>query len=108
MRRVFLLPLALLGLLLSHVASAQAIYRVVDGWAVSGDIILGRADEVARKHTESTFITVTTRYWPKGIIPYTVDPTIPNPQRVTDAVNFFNQNTVIRMIPRTTEANYIQ
>src|SRR5438128_2162124 len=45
-------------------ASAQVIYRVVDGWAVSGDIILGRAGEVVGsggKHTESTFINLATR-----------------------------------------------
>ena len=81
---------------------------MVDGWALSDDVILGRADEVARTNPESTFIIVATRYWPKGIIPYTVDPSIPNQQRITDAVNYFNQNTIIRLIPRTTEVNYIQ
>ncbi len=105
MQRLFCLFLFLLPVV---PAGAQGIYRVVDGWAVSGDIILGRVDDVGRKHTESTVINVAARYWPKGIIPYTVDPAIPNQQRITDAVNYFNQNTVIRLIPRTTEANYIQ
>lgn len=46
--------------------------------------------------------------WPGGVLPYVIDSSLPNQQRVTEAVNHWNTNLsgVIRLIPRTNETDY--
>lgn len=92
----------------------QVTYQVVDGLAIyQGDIILGRVADLEREQSlglrpESTFTVFTsTRVWPGGVVPYEIDPAMPNQQRVTDAVNYFSQNTPLRWQPHAGEANYV-
>src|SRR5688572_22803533 len=91
-------------------------YYAIDGNAiVEGDIYLGSVEEV--KHNKKLGkvpepnlgrmggVIVGERYrWPKGQVPYTVAPTLPQPQRVTDAIAHWEQHTGIRFI-RLTAAN---
>ncbi|MBX3018601.1 MAG: hypothetical protein KF767_11980 [Bdellovibrionaceae bacterium] len=48
--------------------------------------------------------------WKDGVIPYEIDPTLPDKQRVTDAITHWNQNLsgVISLIPRTTQSDYLR
>ena len=48
------------------------------------------------------------RLWPSGIIYYTIDPAVPNPQRVVDAIQIWNGNTPLQILPRTTQTDYVQ
>ena len=92
-------------------------YSVVDGQAiVEGDIILGPADLVEQStadaqeggiFTEAVVVTGTHRRWANCRIPYTIDPNLPNQQRVTDAIAHWESRTNYRFPRRTTEADYI-
>ncbi len=46
--------------------------------------------------------------WPGGVIPYTIDPDIPRPERIWAAILQWTDLTPIRLVPRTTEANYVR
>ncbi len=97
----------------------EITYQVVDGYAIyQGDIILGRADELDAAspkepslpglHPLSAFNSTPTRFWPNGVVPYEIDPAIPNQQRIANAVDYYAQNTPVRFIPHTTEANFVK
>ena len=83
------------------------IYADVEGMAIfEGDIILGAVDElqVAMDDSgvvlQSVGITGQQFRWPNAIIPYDIDPNLPNQQRVTDAIAHWQQNTCIRFVLR--------
>ena len=94
-------------------------HEVIDGMAiVEGDIILGRADEMipatestAHKGVGRSSVAISgSRYrWPNGVMPYVVDPAIVDPGRVQLAIARWNTTMlgVVKMVPRTTEANYV-
>ncbi len=92
-------------------------YKVIDGLAVTeGDIILGTAENLAASKPDSgkaagreaIGITAARYRWLDGVVPYVIDPGFPNPQRVEDAVKHWNDNTQIRLVPHTDEANYVR
>src|SRR5690349_17284452 len=79
--------------------------RIVDGYALwQGDIVLGRADDVlARSEAQSSktnqkqgLITTAVSLWPTTTIPYTIDAAVKNPQNFLDAIQHWNDHTVIR------------
>ncbi|MDN5935492.1 MAG: M12 family metallopeptidase, partial [Nitrosospira sp.] len=93
-------------------------YSVIDGEAVfEGDIVLGSINEMERlvaeinkgKHTQPLGIVITgTQFrWPGGIVPYTIDPELPDKGRVDDAIDHWHSRTSIRFIPRTGEQNFV-
>lgn len=45
--------------------------------------------------------------WPKGIIAYTIDPALPTPSRITDAIAHWQANTPMRFVARTDETAYV-
>jgi hypothetical protein len=45
--------------------------------------------------------------WPNGVIPYTIDPALPNQARITNAIAHWQANTAIRFHVRTTETAYV-
>ncbi len=90
------------------------IFSRVDGLAIfEGDIVLGTVDQLerqlaeARRHAATgdlaTAIGISgTRFrWPGALVPYEIDPALPNPARVTDAVAHWEANTRIRFVVRT-------
>ena len=87
-------------------------YEAVDGkFVVDGDIIIDPAErsrEVRGEHPDSD---VTPGFppavWPTGVIPYDVDPAIPNAQRISDAVAQWNQKTPLHFIARTNEKTFL-
>jgi astacin len=90
-------------------------YEVRDGFAVAeGDILLGPVEQLHQTGGKGRFamgITKTsTNRWPGGVIPYVIDPTMPNQYRVTDAVAHWNTQLagVITLKQRTNETYYVQ
>lgn len=91
-------------------------FQVQNGYAVAeGDILLGRAEEVVALTDKggvrkSQGITSTSYRWPGGVIPYEIDPTMPNQYRVTDAVAHWNTQLTgyINLRPRAGEATYVR
>src|SRR5882762_7813096 len=45
--------------------------------------------------------------WTGARVPYIVDPAIPTPTRITDAVAYYNSNTPVTFQPRAGEANFV-
>jgi hypothetical protein len=45
--------------------------------------------------------------WKGGVIPYLIDPSLPNQKRLTDAIDYFHQHTSIRLVERNGEKDYI-
>ncbi len=87
---------------------AQVHYKVVDGEAVAeGDILLNLASGKAPAK-EAIAITGDGYRWTDGIVPYSIDAAIPNKQRISDAVQHWNDNTRLRLVLRTGEANYVR
>ncbi|PFO19019.1 zinc metalloprotease [Bacillus thuringiensis] len=84
-------------------------YSVVDGLAIfEGDIVLGTVAEMeTRSKTKGVGITGDQFRWPNGVIPFTIDSSLPNQQRVTDAISHWENRTFIRFVRRTTETNYV-
>ena len=84
-------------------------YAEVDGLAMfEGDIVLGTVEELqaadAGLVVESIGITGGVNSavrWPNGLMPYEVDPALPNQQRVTDAIAHWQNHTRIRFVQRT-------
>src|SRR5437016_992086 len=79
-------------------------YAAIDGKAMfEGDIVLGPlapgadSDAVA---LQSVGITGSQFRWPNATIPFEIDPSLPNQQRVTDAIAHWHANTRIRLVPR--------
>ncbi len=93
------------------------VFEVVDGLAIlEGDIVLGRAAEIEAaplvppakpSRREAVYRDGEQYLWSSGIIPYTIDPAIPNVQRVLDAIQHWNEKTPIRLTPRTGQSSYL-
>lgn len=47
--------------------------------------------------------------WPNGVVPYTIDPAIANPGRITAAIGHWNTSLAghLRLVPRTNETYYL-
>jgi hypothetical protein len=79
---------------------------VNDRLVLEGDILI-RKDEQAPGRFEGVSITGEKFRWPKCIIPFQIDPALPNQQRVTDAIKHWEANTPIRFVARTTQADFL-
>ncbi len=93
-------------------------YEIRDGMALfEGDIVLGPAELVQsasskelNRHRQSMGITNTYYRWTAGIVPYEIDPTLPNQYRITDAIAHWNTQLAgtITLRPRNGEAYYVR
>lgn len=100
-------------------------YRIINGMAIfEGDIILARNSQELEKLSSEpkvpgenqptvkpivrAIVRTGDEYrWPRAEIPYTIQSTLPNQQRVWDAIKHWEERTPIRLIPRTnTNAQY--
>ncbi len=94
-------------------------YSVIDGEAIfEGDIVLGSVEEMERLAAEAELgdqtkeifgvvITGNQFRWPGGVVPFTIDPALPNVARVNDAIAHWHSRTGIRLVPRTNEPNFV-
>lgn len=84
-------------------------YSALHGVAIfEGDIALGTVDqieavsrdpEVRKLVPEGIAIPGEQYRWPGGRIPYRIDPDLPHPERVTEAIAHWQARTKIRFIP---------
>ena len=93
-------------------------YGAVNGEALfEGDIVLGSVAEMEaikeqvenpQSEGELSAVVVLTQFrWPNGVIPFRIDPSLPNQQRVTDAIAHWEANTNVRFKPRTNEPDFV-
>ena len=101
-------------------------YVVIDGMAVhAGDIVLGRVEDLERrpplaelgKSTDKALLNrrglspIAQEYlWPEGVLPYVIDTDVSAEQRqnIEAAIRAWNDNTVISLVARTAEVNYVR
>ena len=102
-------------------------YEIIDGLAVwDGDIILGTPEELepsgvfaapskALDIPGKALVAVSNkkRLWPGGIIPYVIDPELSHPfvlrpDATQKAIQHWNENTVIRLVERTDQPNWVR
>jgi len=77
---------------------APVTFRVLNGRAIfEQDIDLGPADEIDAQNVypASIYLSSLQGRWPDGVIPYVVDPDIPNAQRILDSAAMWNSSTPI-------------
>ena len=104
----------------------QLSYEIIDGMAIhNGDMVLGTAEEVAaadrewRSRKHETPFGLERRdlsaeggdlLWPGGIVPYVISEGF-EPEAVQDiktAIHEWNSRTVIALVERTTESDYVR
>src|SRR5579884_4281104 len=92
-------------------------YEIVDGLVVvEGDVSIGTAEDVlstasfARSPEARSLVVpwVHPTLWPNGVIPYEIDPAIPQSQRVQDAIAIWNTRTPVHLTAHTTETTYLR
>lgn len=85
-------------------------YQVVEGEALVGDIVLGPVDPVDGKLPRGASVIIGQRFrWPAGVVPYVIDDDVPEAAtRVLAAIRVWNENTPVRLVPRTNETDYVQ
>ena len=100
-------------------SNKEVTYAIVDGRAMlEGCIDLGTVEEAeeVRRQVEAgempavdfgVAITGSQFRWTNGIVPFTIDPALPNQSRVTDALAHIQARTNLVFVPRTTQANFI-
>ncbi len=98
----------------------ELTYTVTDGLAIhGGDIILGTVEEAAaaaplaaaaelRPATHQGTEHDDEGLWPGGVIPYVIDQDVSNAQDVLRAIEEWNSKTIISLIERTTEEDYVR
>ena len=84
------------------------VYSIVDGMAIfEGDIVLGTVEEMQRIKTlsdlpEAAVVISEHRFrWPNALVPFDINPSLPNQQRITDAMRHIENNTIVRFVRRT-------
>jgi hypothetical protein len=86
-------------------------YSPINGLAVfEGDILLGTIEQLqSSSETSPTSISISGEQflWPNATVPYTIDADFPSPERITDAISHWQENTPIRFIQRSDETNYV-
>lgn len=89
-------------------------YEKVDDQIIVGDdMVLSPADEVTPgegRQQQELFKEGTSNgsyLWPNGIVPYTIDSSVTTPSRVRDSIAEWQNKTVVRFVPRTTQTTYV-
>ncbi len=95
------------GMRTGYFLGQQLEYETIGGLAViEGDIVLGPAPPRGAKL--AVFRAPDSFLWPDGVIAFEVDNDVPERRRIDDAVRHWEENSVLRFIPRTIEDNWIR
>jgi len=82
-----------------------ARYERIDGVAVlQGDILVEELPRVGR----AAIVTGGIQTWSGGVMPYVIDPALPNPERVLAAIDQINSQTTLSVVPRTNQTDYVE
>ncbi|GAA0255854.1 M12 family metallopeptidase [Cryptosporangium japonicum] len=87
----------------------RVVFSVRDGRAIfEGDIVLGPVPEVSAR--SAVAVPGESFRWPDGVIPYEIDPALPEEQRsaVEAAVEHWNTRTRLAVVPRDGEDDYVR
>jgi astacin len=83
-------------------------YAMVDGRAIfEGDIAIDTTTDI-EEMSRLASIGVFNNRWRNGVVPYSIHPTMPDTERVTEAIQHWMQHTEISFVERQTENDYIE
>lgn len=83
-----------------RVQNQEVTYSVVNGLPITeGDIILNFSGPTTMGLGLPQ--AETGRLWPGGLVPYIISPSLPNQQRIHDAIAHWEEHTSIRFVERT-------
>lgn len=88
--------------------------EVRNGLAImEGDIVLGNADSLVKASgrglgTESVIVTDRQYRWPSGTIPFEIQSNHPATAQINAGIASINQNTNLRLVPRTNQTDYVR
>lgn len=98
----------------------KAVYLKKYGsqYVLQGDILLTNEQvEILKKRASkpvsdtkkpaSTFTDQLSRLWPNNTVYYAIDPSLPNPSRVTAAIAYWIANSPLNFVQRTNQTNYV-
>lgn len=84
---------------------------------VEGDMLFYKKPHAIASESKSQNISTRTQHsaisfnqysrWPGNIVYYSIDPSLPNKERVTLAINHFDSCTNLKFVKRTTQRDYI-
>jgi len=82
------------------------VYDLVDG--VDG--LRHAAQAGAKNRAAAVYLdsTGSPAPWTEAAIYYSIDPDVPDPQRIRDAIEHWNTRTPVRLLPRTGQINYVR
>lgn len=86
-------------------------YQSVNGEAIlDGDMVLHPNDlsDELLPESQTTGRTRASAKWPNKTVIYQIDPSVPNPGLVTQAIAHWEATTAIRFVQRTTERAFVQ
>jgi hypothetical protein len=95
----------------------ELAYVERDGYAVvEGDILFELPEKRSPENPaearglsqQSVASNVSASRWPGGVVPYEIDPALPNPGRVTEGIARVQSGTQVRLIPRNGHADYVR
>ena len=110
------------GFILRDGAPVEVTFEVRGGRAIfEGDIDLGPADRIPRTAAElqrnaaspegpryGVVTSNTASRWPRGEVAYVIEPDVPDPSRITGALNHIqSQARGVYFVPRTSQASWI-
>ncbi|HEY0405134.1 MAG TPA: M12 family metallopeptidase [Pyrinomonadaceae bacterium] len=96
-------------------------YSAVDSDAIfEGDIVLGSVEQMETAYEalksgadvmealKGVGVSDVDKLWPEGVMPYVIDPALPEPERVLEAIAHWEEkSTPIKFVKRTTEEDYV-
>ncbi|HZI08985.1 MAG TPA: M12 family metallopeptidase [Myxococcus sp.] len=97
------------GTFLTPQGPLRLTYQRVDGKRIhQGDMLLPESLEEGEGQVRQGLAARNSwMLWPDGVVPFVIDPNLPNPARVYDAMAHWHMRTKIRFVSRTTETAYI-
>ncbi|MCB0378639.1 MAG: M12 family metallopeptidase [Bdellovibrionales bacterium] len=72
-----------------------------------GDLLVGDVKDLEKLKKQGEIKQAKPTKWPQGMIPYMVDPKIPNGMAALEAIEYLDQNTNIKFVERSNEKDYI-
>lgn len=79
-------------------------YQLIDDYMVyQGDIVLGRLGGQVTAQSA----TLKSATWANCVIPYEINPDLPNKKRVTDAIDHWTSRSGVRFVPHTSQKDFV-
>ncbi|WP_299889806.1 M12 family metallopeptidase [uncultured Lacinutrix sp.] len=84
------------------------VEKINDTYVLDGDIVFA-LDQLTTtpSNDENRSVGRTGGRWPNNIVHYSIDPNLPNQQRVIDAIAHWENNTAIEFVQRTNQSSYV-